>query len=351
MNDVRKALEKAYSGKEKEEVVESDGDSIEDLVENEEVSEEDIDLKADDSKEEDIEELDVPNEESEEEFEEREASQEEELEPVNPPQFWKEANKQAFNQLPRELQEQVVQLDKERQGYITQLSQRASTLENAVNSVNEAIAPYQDIIVEAGGDPVSYIKSLFHWDSHIRNNPVEGIQRLMHINGVGIDQLAETEQRVDPQVRQLEQKYASLEQQLLAKEREQQQAQEKQLLLEVQAFEGEADSNGAPLRPHLQDERVIREMISQVPIVRNSNPHLTNHQILDEAYNRSISIYGLNRAVNKPEKKVTSIKEAKKNQAKKVASSVTGSGTSGNPKTKADTTREAIELSLQQLGM
>lgn len=345
MNDIREALEKAYDGADEEvvedETLEASGDSIEDLVsEDDEVVEEDVKLEADST---DKENLTVEDDEQE-----LEAADEVEEEEIKAPQFWREDKKQVFNLLPNDLKQEVLRLDKEQQGYVTKLSQETSQLRNVVQGFNQVLEPYQDVIMQSGSTPEAYTKSLYYWDSYIRNNPAEAIQAIAENNGVDLHQLTTQQREVDPQVRQLEQKYASLEQSMLAEKQRQSQAQEQQLVMEVQAFESEVNAEGKALRPHIQDERVMQEMISQVPVLKQNYPQASNRQLLDEAYKRATLYYGLNE-VAKPEKKVVSIKKAK-NQAKKTASSLSGSGNSG-ASTKAGTTREALELSLQQLGM
>jgi len=346
MSDLRKAISDAMEGKEKEEVVEENieesTESIEE-IEADSGESEDVELEA-------SEEVETPDEESEEAFEERDTAPEEDVEPIKAPQFWNEASKQAFSQLPRDLQEQVAEADRKTQGYVTQLNQRASQLESTVNSVNEVLAPYQDVIMSDGGDPVNYIKKLFYWDSHIRNNPVEGILQLMQNNGVELSQLTAQEQYVDPYVRQQEQRINQLESMLQANQQKQQEQVLASLEQEVVAFSGEMDEQGNVAHPHMQDERVVRNMISLIPAIRNTSQNSSNSEILKKAYNLSVYDLGLStpQTTQQPKKKPVSIKEAK---AKKVSSSVTGSGTGKSPKAKANGTRAALEASIEELGI
>lgn len=346
MSDLKKALEDAYDASEGSNEVEDNSDiEVEESIEELEASEENIETSEDKEAEVEAEGEQEPELEVSEEVE----AVEEEEEPLNPPQFWKEAQKQAFNQLPRDIKEEILRADKETQGYVTKLSQEASVLRNTVGTLNQTIEPYRDIIMQDGGDPVAYINKLFYWDSNIRNNPVEGIKHLMHINGVDINQLTSEQQYVDPYVKQQEERINSLEQMLKEQEKQKQQEVMSSLEAEVEAFANEMGEDGSLLRPHLQDERVIRDMINLTPGVRNGNPNSNNQEILQKAYNLATYNLGLSQpkpVAKQPEKKPVSIKEAKK----KVSSSVTGSGTGKSPKAKAKDTRSAIELSMQQLG-
>lgn len=356
MNDLRSAMGKAFDEHIQEEeseevsIEEETTEELDDVVE-EDSSEE---LEEDAELEESVEELEASGEETD--FVEEEEVQ---LEPIEPPTSWNAESKAAFAELPRGLQEEVARIEKEQQKHFTQRTQELSNYRRNYEEVDRAFEPYLDNIRMSGQTPGQVVSTLLAWDSHIRNNPTEAIQAIAANNGIDLNELVYQQSNADPAMQRVSQLERMIQQQQEEAQKREQAQLRSGMEAEVNSFSTEVDTEGNLLRPHINDPEIIQEMSAQIGVLRSINPGASNRDLLQEAYNRALSLnpkFNVEADAEKrkaEEAKRLAAKKKKVAQAKKAGSSLKSNGSTSNAvkHAKVSGTRNALDAAWQELGI
>ena len=215
----------------------------------------------------------------EDEPEQIEAKPAEVLEALEPPPKWDKRYKEAFQAWSaapngRDIQQTVIDLYNEQQGYATKVEQERADLrkryeqyEQFVRPVSAALQPYQQLINELGATPDQMIRQGLGLMQALRNNPQETLQRLAREARVELGK-PEDQPWVDPQV-------AELRNELNRIQREQRQIQEmairnqrerviQEVNAQLQAFVEAKDDSGEQLHPHVSNPQVEKFMAALV---------------------------------------------------------------------------------------
>ena len=198
-----------------------------------------------------------------------------------PPSSWKPAAKAAWGTLPAEIRAEIVR----REGDM--LKGQGQLLPDATfgKNMRSVVAPYEQIIAQAGSTPERAIQNLLRSAAILRTGSDADKQNalLSIANEYGIplpgaigqdgnphqfNPATFRDPRVDEMLANQEaQKTASIEQ-------------------AIDKFTNELDAKGQPLRPYLSN--VDAEMMALIPQIRQSNPGLSHAELLQQAYDRAV---------------------------------------------------------------
>jgi len=279
----------------------------------------------------------------------------EELPPLEPFPKWDKRYKDVFSELGtipergREYQQAMHDLYKEQQGYATKVEQeRAEALRRAQQAdvYNQAIAPYQQMILNSGATPDVFIRQALGLASQLENDPRETLLRLAQRAGVDLAQATQDQPYIDPQVKALQDELRQLRDSVT--QREQRQAAEFQqralaeINNEIGTFASAQDDSGNPLHPHFETvQPVMAELIHGREVQRRNNPALAS-LTMQEAYERACKLSPEVEQAGESERKAKEAAkraaEAKKaaDASKRVAGKHTGKDASGEEDIKAE---------------
>ena len=267
--------------------------------------------------------------------------------PQDVPPFWKAEDKAVWAKVPPEVRQIVRKYEDGRNAAVTRFKQ----------IINEKIGQWSDVSWDAlfpkeriralqieGKTPAAATASLWAWNDYLEENPAAAILELMNeygltpeqvhhyqSNGVPVQAPPPTDPRVDK---------------LIADQQQQTEQQQVSLIKQqLDAFGGERNAQGAPLRPHWNE---VKAYIKQIlPVVYSENPDITDYEALHSAYERAVYANPQVRTklVNTNNNQVK-FSDEKTQRAKEAASaSLTGSSsrTAEQPKT-ARTARDALGM-------
>lgn len=211
------------------------------------------------------------------------------------PSSWKPAARDAYATLPDAIKAEIHRREADF------LSGQSQLLPDAKfgSEIRKVVEPYRMLIETEGGTAERAIGDLLRTAATLRMGTQE--QKVMAIAQVarqfGVDLRAFQASQAQPngqppaagqptaqpsyQDPRVDQILAHLNQQT------QQRQQQEQAQLEgiVTQWMGEVDAQGQPTRPYLQD--VMNEMAALVPQIRQGNPGLSHHEVLQQAYDRA----------------------------------------------------------------
>lgn len=299
-------------------------------------------------------------EESDESQDETEDVQEEPIEnPVLPPISWTADRKEEFASLPRELQEYVVQREKERETFLQKKSQELSEVNNAYQNINKVLDPVKQHLSLQGLTEEQYLSQLVAADNLLRTNPQQAAQWLNQQYNLGLgvqttDQQSDQTSHVDIATQQrLQALESQLQQQQQSRQLQAQQTQE-QMAVEansaVESFAVEVDEKGQLKYPYFAD--VYNDMVGVVNLLRQQNPNASHRELLGQAYEKATrlndDVYSKLQAKQSTASEKARIEEKKKRAAaaKKAGSSVSGAP-SGNVPAAPDPSKLSIRDSLK----
>lgn len=210
-------------------------------------------------------------------------------EPVIAPLSWSSAEKEMFSKLPRELQQQVVERERQRDSFIQRKSQEISaTVRDFSQAIPEIDAEFQRL--QAKGVNLSkaeLLTSLINGQRVLEADPVNGIRQLAESFGVDLAQLA-SEPAPDPRVTQMQQQIRQYQSQLQGIQSAQQAQTTQYLGGLVENFKSARDDQGQLLFPYAQDPNFEYAMADEVKILRMQNPQASPDQLLQAAYDRLV---------------------------------------------------------------
>lgn len=238
---------------------------------------------------------------------------------LTPPEHWSAADKEAFNEQPKEAQEWMLKRHKEIEGDYTRKRQQESAKVRIAEAVTDALEPYRQEFASAGLDEAGAVRQLASWHNALRTSPREAIHKLAATYGIDLTEPDIEDDITDPALRTIQQEVGSIKQSLS----EQQQAAQQQALLSlqdtIQNFEKATDGEGKLLHPH------FKELSDDMTLLFNMGKATS----LDDAYTIALRMRPdlVTQQQEKPKPKVDPVQKAK--QAKRAATGVKSSGAVG----------------------
>lgn len=251
-----------------------------------------------------------------------------ELPPIQPPSSWAAEKREAFTRLPRDLQEEVVRRETDLRRYLTDQSEKLAQAQRTYADLDAAIAPYREQFARAGVTHGQVFNQLMSWQRYLDSNPGQALADLAASYGLDLRQLAENvgaqAQPVPSYVQDMRQQLQQMQGYVQRQQQVAQQQAQQALQYEVQSFASERDQSGQPLRPYL--ETVMDDMMIEVPALRRANPHLSNREVLQTAYERAVWANPTTRALELQRQQQASAvaQQQKTQQAKRAAKLVNG---------------------------
>lgn len=296
-------------------------DTSEDVEEPEEEIEEEPEEEEEDASEEPSHDEERPENDDEPDEEDDQESESDEIEAIEAPQHWAPADRERFQNLPKEAQEFVLDRHKSMEADYTRKTQEIAAIRKRGEALDEVIAPYRSEFQLSGMDDTAAIRQLFSVHDYLKRDPNNAIQWLAQTYGADLNA---PQQEVDPAVRQLEQRINQMHQEQQSTLQAQQEQQQQALVNQIKAFEEEKDEGGSLKHPHFQE--VYDDMVALLQMGKSSD--------LEDAYNQAVAMNpNLHQATlkqkeeqAKKQEKAEKAKQAKR--AKKAASGVKSSGAS-----------------------
>ncbi len=231
------------------------------------------------------------------------------------PEHWAAADRELFNNQPKESQEWLLGRHKAMEGDYTRKSQDFATDKRQYDAISDALAPYEAEFSQAGLDKAGAVRQLASVHNALKTDGKAAILRLAETYNIDMT-VEENQEYTDPALQTLKNQVADLKSQSTRQNNLAQQDKQNQLLATIQNFETET-IDGALAHPHfktLQDD-----------ITRLFNAGIAVD--LPDAYKKALSMRS-DLTVVKPTP-VTATKEDKAQKVKKAKKAATGVKSSG----------------------
>ncbi|ULQ46948.1 hypothetical protein JN531_001370 [Flagellatimonas centrodinii] len=167
------------------------------------------------------------------------------------PATWSTESKEAFTQLPRELQKVVAEQEKSRDRHFHQRNNELSSVKQIAEQFEQAIGPYKDMIAAEGGTPITAVQNLLQTAASLRRDPQGTIRQLATQFGVSLGGNGQQDQLY----LQAMQRVSALENQIRQQELTKRQQQDSEISEGILSFQNEVDASGQPLHPHFESVR------------------------------------------------------------------------------------------------
>lgn len=205
--------------------------------------------------------------------------------PVMAPLSWSNAEKEMFSKLPRDLQHQVVERERQRDAFIQRKSQEVSaTLRDYSQAIPEVEREHQRLLSKGVNlSKGEILTTLINGQRALESDPVNGLRQLAESFGVDLAQLA-SEPAPDPRLSQMQQQLSYYQNQLQGIQSAQQAEYTNHLSSVVDGFKTAVNDKGQPLFPYAQDPNFEYAMAEEVKVLRAQNPYAGPDQLLQAAY-------------------------------------------------------------------
>ena len=182
------------------------------------------------------------------------------------PKTWPAEQREAFEQLPDEQRDFMLQRENERDAAFTRKTTELAEQRKQVEGLQGVLAPYKQQMQAHGISEAEYISRLMSYDNALRQNPQAAIAHLAQHYGVqlpsgdsGADYVEDYS--TDSHTQQLQQQLAQTQQQVNMLAQSQHQDRYKQLEDQVSLFANEKSADGSLKRPHFDK---LRERMSRL---------------------------------------------------------------------------------------
>jgi hypothetical protein len=231
-----------------------------------ETSAEEVEVGADDSSDDAAEGYEASEDEATPETDTPESEAEPVPDALAAPKTWPAEQREAFEQLPDEQRNFMLQRESERDAAFTRKTTELAEQRKQVEGLQGVLAPYKQQMQAHGISEAEYISRLMSYDNALRQNPQAAIAQLaQHYNvqltsgDSGADYVEDYS--TDSHTQQLQQQLAQTQQQVNMLAQSQHQDRYKQLEDQVDIFANEKDANGNQKRPHFEK---LRERMSRL---------------------------------------------------------------------------------------
>lgn len=268
------------------------------------------------------------------------------VEPAEPaidfPAAWKKDYSEHWGSLPRDVQQYIIEREKQAQQGINEKGQALSELERQFQPLQEVIQPYAQTFAMQGMTPVQGVQQLLAYQQALTENPQETLLQLAQAYGVDLQQAFESQPYVDPQVQTLQQELQQVRQQLDQTAQSNQQRQHEAIVEQIGQFASAVDESGNPKHPHF--ESVYEDIVTLMQMGRASS--------LEDAYAKAVQFNPDVQAQlqQQQEQVVAEQKAAEAQKAREAARTVT-SKRAADPAPSDKSLRDELSDALEAAGM
>jgi len=176
------------------------------------------------------------------------------------PRTWPAEHREAFEHLPEEQQNFMLKREQERDSAFTRKTTELAEQRRGVEGLQGVLAPYKAQMQANGISEAEYVSRLMSYDNALRQNPQAALQHLAQHYGVklpsgdsGVDWSEEPS--TDPQIQQLQQQLNQTQAHVQSMQQSQLNAQQQQLVDQVESFATVKDAKGGLKHPHFEKLR------------------------------------------------------------------------------------------------
>ena len=187
------------------------------------------------------------------------AAGEPEPDALTAPKTWPAEHREAFEQLPAEQRSFMLHRERERDAAFTRKTTELAEQRREVEGLQGVLAPYRQQMQANGISEAEYVSRLMSYDNALRQNPQAALSHLAQHYGVnlsssdsGVDRAEETS---DPQIQQLQQQLTQTQAHVQSMQQSQLNAQQQQLVDQVESFATLKDAKGNLKHPHFEKVR------------------------------------------------------------------------------------------------
>lgn len=205
-------------------------------------------------------------------------SQADGLEPLDPPATWAKEYKERFKQVPRDLQEVILDRERHRERHYTQKQEELARAGRSYADLEKAVTPHMQRYQLHGVTPAQVVQQSLAVEAMLNQNPVQGLQWIAKRYGVDLSrplvQQPTQQQPQDPRFNQVQQELATLKQWQYQQQQAAMQQYSSHLQSEVDTFKAD----------HPFVDEIEQDMTPIVAGLKQANPTMPNRQILEKAY-------------------------------------------------------------------
>ena len=233
------------------------------------------------------------------------------------PKTWPNEHREAFENLPEDQQNFMLQREQERDAAFTRKTTELAVQRREVEGVAGVLAPYQEQMRANGISQAEYVSRLMTYDNALRQNPQAAIGQLAQHYGVNLsnDSGADwvDENPPDPQFQQLRQELNQTNAELRSMKQGQIQQVQNQAVGQVENFATEKDSKGNLKRPHFEAVRErMGRLVTTEKITDLQNAYDMAVRMDDKLYKQSIEAERTSVAKQEDNRRKAAVEKAKK---------------------------------------
>lgn len=267
---------------------------------------------------------------------EGDAEDAESSEPEQYPKSWNAEAREMFRELPSKARDYILRREREQEQGVQKLKQQYEAKSQFADQMWGAIAPYQQMIEAEGSDPARAVQNLLNMAAVMRSGSPQQKRELLlqtarqfgvDLTGTGGETGAGQSQLPEPALNSLQSEISTLKQHIIAQQQAQLQAQQQQILDEIERFKAD--------KPYFEDVQESMGRLIEAGIADG----------LEDAYERAIRLDDdvWQKVQAEREKKRAKSSGDKVKKAKRAAASISGApGAAGNngPEPKRDLREE-----------
>lgn len=289
----------------------------------------------------------VPEEGSEEESTEVD-EEHEEPEGLSAPEHWSADHRQTFSELSAlgeegiAAQQFLLDRHKEMEGTATERFQEAAAARRMADAVREMVEPVRDAWAMRGLSEAQGLQMMVSYAQALERDPASLIRQVAQQYGVDLGQ-PETDEFVDPQAAQFQERINNLEQRLTDQQQEEQRAAVSQIETEISTFRDAKDADGNSLHPHFEAVLEDMQMIAAGMRASGQRPSLEDLYSKAVRMNPELSKAAEEAAQQERERQEREEKARKAKAARSASTRPRSSAASGGSTAPAGSLREELE--------
>lgn len=278
------------------------------------------------------------------------------LDSIPAPISWSTEKRQAFQSLPKDVQQYIVEREKDSQRLISQKSEEYDRTIKGTKEVLDVLEPYKQNFAQRGVSEREAIQYLLQANDFLEKNPKEAIRRLAQMNGIDLAEVAQEPETIDPQIQHLSRELDSLKGFISHQQQTAQQQYISQLGSYLESFENATDESGEKKYPYIAEAGFEDLMATEVTRLRRINPQMNLDHILHTAYENTVWLQPQLREAEIAkrsgiaEARRISEEKAKAAEARKRGISVTGSPSGAAKPLSTGSIRGDLEAAFEALG-
>jgi len=248
------------------------------------------------------------------------AAVEPEPDALTAPKTWPAEHREAFEHLPEEQQNFMLHREQERDVAFTRKTTELAEQRREEEGLQGVLAPYRQQMQANGISEAEYVSRLMSYDNALRQNPKAALHHLAQHYGVnmssgdsGVDRIEETSS--DPQIQQLQQQLTQTQAHVQSMQQSQANAQQQQLVDQVESFATLKDAKGSLKHPHFEKVRErMGRLVNAGETTDLAQAYKMALRLDDDLYKETISNERKDVAKREEDRRKAAVEKAKKAQ-------------------------------------